>query len=395
MFITPGICLSADLSGNVKLLLLTSALHPVAFPEPLMMSAPYRLAARQLGPGKQTLDCVDPSERIFTLSSPLVLETSVGEIPGSIGGDRTEVGYENVDVHGNTIKAVSSTTDKNNLAVTVTDTWSTQSSSCFTATRSVTVDSAPAHAGLRVGLDVQPSFAEGVHYNDLEYYAPNACYNLNDLNEDGVCDYLDTQTLSYREDRLNSLSVLAFHPKRQLGISLSRADAPKYDCQPRREKGQLAFLQDTDIGALGFRPNGGALHDVVLTANYPYVERDRCNALLVQERVPWGAFRPVKSGDTFTVSYTIRLYHAQVAHDALWELSRDQFTALKPLPVVLDHSLDEIAQARLGALCKYFMEDPLGGAGFVTNCHPQDGKQLSNVVQYGSYSPPFPANRHR
>lgn len=354
------------------------------------MPTSYKLAARKLDSGKETLDCVDPSECIFSLSSPLVLETSVGEIPASIGGEKTEVGYEKVGIQGNTTTAIASTTDKNNLAITVTDTWSTESSSSFTVTRSVTVDSAPSYAGLRVGIDVQPFFAEGVHFNDFEYYAPNACYNLNDLNEDGVCDYLDTQTLSYREDRLNSLSVLAFHPKRQLGISLSRADAPQYDCQPQRQKGQLAFLQDTDIGALGFRPNGGTLHDAVLTANYPYVERDRCNALLVRERVPWGAFRPVKSGDTFTVSYNIRLYHAQSAHDALWELSRDQFMALKPQPVILDQSLDEIAHARLGALCKYFMEDSSGGAGFVTNCHPQDGKQLSNVVQYGSSSLLFP-----
>lgn len=350
------------------------------------MSTSHKLVARRLDSGQETLGCVDPSESIFILSSPLVLETSVGEIPASIGGERTAIGYEKIGIEGNTITAIASTTDKNNLAMTVTDTWSTEGPSRFTVTRSVAVDSAPSYAGLRVGIDVQPCFAEGVRFNDLEYYAPNACYNLNDLNEDGVCDYLDSQTLSYREDRLNSLSVLAYHPKRQLGISLSRADAPQYDCQPQREKGQLAFLQDTDIGALGFRPNSGSPQDAVLTANYPYVERDRCNALLVQERVPWGAFRPVKSGDTFTVSYTIGLYHAQSAHDALWELSRDQFMALKPQPVVLDQSLDEIAQARLGALSKYFMKDSSGGAGFVTNCHPQDGKQLSNVVQYGSSS---------
>jgi hypothetical protein len=353
------------------------------------MAHKCNLVARKLDSGEETLDCVDSIERIFTLSSPVVLETSVGKIPASIGGEKTEVAYERVGSEGNTFTATASTTDKNNLAITVRDTWSSASSTAFTVTRSVTVDSAPPNAGLRVGLDVQPVFAEGVTHNDFEYYAPNACYNLNDLNEDGVCDYLDTQTLSYREDRLNSLSVLAYHPKRQLGISLSRSDVPKYDCQPQREKGQLAFLQDTDIGALGFRPNGGVLHDAVLTANYPYVERDRCNALLVRERVPWGAFRPVKTGDSFNLSYIIRLYHAQCAHDALWELSRDQFKALKPQPVVLEQSLDDIANARLQALCKYFMEDSSGGAGFVTNCHPQDGKQLSNVVQYGRSPPLF------
>jgi hypothetical protein len=350
------------------------------------MAPQLQFSSRQIAQGKHTFDWVTDKERLLTISNPIVLESALGPVPSSVDGDRKDIFYENIESTPSHTRASASFVDTNGITGSITDTWSTRFLTTFTVSRSVNINSAIPNAALRVGLHLQPALPEGVGFNDLEYYAPNACYNLNDLNEDGVCDYLDAQTLSYREDRLNALSVLAYHAKRQLAFSISRADVPKYDSSPVREKGQLAFLQDTDIGALGFSPNGGDLHDAILTASYPFVERERCNALLVQERVPWGAFRPVKAGDSFTISYTIRVYHASSAHDALWHLLKEQFTALQPSPVSLDLSLDEIARQRLDALSKYYMEDSVGGAGFVTNCHPQDGKQLGNVIQYGAFA---------
>lgn len=264
------------------------------------------------------------------------------------------------------------------------DRWTAASDAMFTLCRSVRIEEAPLNTGLRFGLHLQPAFPEGLDFNDLQYYAPNACYNLNDLNEDGVCDYLDSQSLSYRDDRLNSLSVLAFHPQRELALALSRTDIPKYDDDaPLRRPGQQAFLQNTDIGALGFQPSENALNNSMLTAYYPFVERARSNALLVQDRLPWGALRPVHPGDTFSVSYAVRLYRSDSPHDALWTLLKDQMAVLSPKPVRLDRTPEETSRLRLETLSQYYMEDSAGGAGFVTNCHPQDGQQLGNIVQYG------------
>jgi hypothetical protein len=47
--------------------------------------------------------------------------------------------------------------------------------------------------------------------------------------------------------------------------------------------------------------------------------------------------------------------------------------------------LEDIEDHRITAAESFFIEekDPPFAAGFVTNCHPQDGKQLSNVIQFG------------
>ncbi|KAF7169311.1 hypothetical protein CNMCM6106_004223 [Aspergillus hiratsukae] len=303
--------------------------------------------------------------------------------PNCPNGDRTNFSYDDIQKCSDGFTTKCAFTAANGAKGLVTDRWTIVSSMMFTVRRSVVIEAAPPAAGLRFGLHLQPAFPEGVNFNDLQYYAPNACYNLNDLNEDGVCDYLDSQVLSYRDDRLNALSVLAYHPQRQLALSLSRIDTPKYDDEPIRRKGQLAFLQDTDIGALGFQPSGSAINNAMLTAHYPFVERDRCNALLVQDRVPWGAFRPVHAGDSFSVAYAVRMYHSSSPHDAVWTLIKEQIGVLCPKPVCLDRPEDEISRLRLETLAQYFKEDPTGGAGFVTNCHPQNGQQLGNIVQYG------------
>ncbi|KIV81322.1 hypothetical protein PV11_03514 [Exophiala sideris] len=332
---------------------------------------------------KQSLVWKSDNIPLLSLHTPIVLELggNAGK-SSSANGQATKIDYSSVDASFPSYTGVG-TFDTGALVGGVTDKWTQLDDSSFLVRRSVHISKATGSEGIRIGMELQPAFPEGVGYNDLEYYAPNACYNLNDLNEDGLDDYLEQKRLSYREDRLNALSVLVFHPKRKLAISISRTDIPKADTVPVRQVGQAGFLQETDIGSLGFEPIVDSPHNVLLTASYPYVERDACNALLVQERSPWGAFRSVSAGEQFSLSYTIRIYQASSAHEALWELIRKQFHDLKPKPVRLDRSLQEISKSRLQALSHYFMEDNSGGAGFVTNCHPQDGKQLANVVQYG------------
>jgi hypothetical protein len=346
------------------------------------MSATLSFEAENLGPNKHSLCWNAGDESVLRLQSPVIIEWGGTEEPFSAGGRKETLSYQEVQT-SSTGTTATVAFNSEGVAGNLQDTWTKLDVGSFLVSRSVQISSASSHIGMRVGLALQPSFPEGLDYNDLEYYAPNACYNLNDLNEDGLEDYLETKRLSYREDRLNALSVLAYHPKRKIAISLSRADIPKFDQEPSRKVGQQGFLQDTDIGSLGFEPYDNGIHNSLLTASYPYVERDACNALLVQQRTPWGAFRSVSAGDSFNVSYIVRIFDAKSGHDALWELLRRQYATLKPKPVQLDQPLEKISASRLTALSHYFMEDSSGGAGFVTNCHPQDGKQLANVVQYG------------
>lgn len=323
-------------------------------------------------------------EPMLETAAPVVIETIAMDKPDCPDGDQRVFFYKDIQkVAGGDIVATSWFSAPNGITGTITDRWTMESNTASTLRRSVSIQSSPPAAGLRVGLHLQPAFPEGLAFKDLEYYAPNACYNLNDLNEDGLCDYLDSQSLSYREDRLNALSVLAFHRARGFALALSRLDVPKYDDEPVRSCGQRCILQDTDVGSLGFHPVPGAPNGAALAAYYPFVERPRCNALLVQNRTSWGAFRPVSSGDSYSIAYAVRMYHSSSPHDALWSLIKRQMAVLRPKPVSLGRHPSEVSRLRLEALSKYFMEDSAGGAGFVTNCHPQDGRQLANIIQYG------------
>lgn len=344
----------------------------------------FELRSTARGVNKQTVQWTRNGKPTLETAAPVVIESMAAGEADCPNGHRTTLFYQEIEQRGDGLTATCRFNIDGAEGV-VTDRWSATLDSMFAVRRSVAIESAPPNTGLRFGLHLQPAFPEGLDFNDLQYYAPNACYNLNDLNEDGVCDYLDTQCLSYRDDRLNSLSVLAFHPKRKLALSLSRIDVPKYDSEPLRRTGQRSFLQDTDIGALGFQPteDSDALNSSLLTAYYPFVERARSNALLAGDRPPWGAFRPVHAADSFSVSYAVRLYACDSPHEALWTLMKGQMAVLLPKPVALHRSPEEISRLRLETLSLYYMEDSSGGAGFVTNCHPQDGRQLGNIVQYG------------
>lgn len=223
-------------------------------------------------------------------------------------------------------------------------------------------------------------------FDEARLFAPPALYDLNDIDEDGVEDYLDTRTLVFRDDRLTGLAVLAFAPATGTGYSLVREDVPEFDEAPDRERGQQHIVQRTDIGALGVAP--AADDGTVLIAAYPFVERDRSNALTSEGREPWGAFWPVSADApaSFEVDYRLSTNRASTPIESLWDLWTGRHAALAPVPVELTDSLEEITRLRLEALLPYYAEGgdaASGAAGFVTNCHPQDGRQLKNIIQYG------------
>jgi hypothetical protein len=324
------------------------------------------------GPAGLALAFTDDSGALLRAEFPVTVET--------IGPDgregRVRVGYADVDRVSDT-ELIATAEVSGRYAVR--DRWIRLDDGRWRVDRGLEVREAAAGAGVRLLLELT---AEWDAFEDFRYFAPGAMYDLNDLNGDYVDDYSDTQTLFYREDRLSAMSVLAHHAGRRVALSLSRADVPEFDTLLDREPGQTSFRQRTDVGSLGIAPvaEGGCL----LAAAYPFVERDRCHALLVGERPAWGAYWPATPGTALELSYLVGAVAAATPHDALWTLWRDRLEDLKPRTVELEASLDEITTHRLDALLAYYREDPDGtAAGFVTNCHPQDGLQLGDVIQYG------------
>ncbi|MGR0218696.1 hypothetical protein [Agromyces sp. ZXT2-6] len=268
--------------------------------------------------------------------------------------------------------------------IAVDDEW-TAESSVLRVHRSVRVLRAgTSSCGLRATLAAELD-AAGERFDAGRYYAPPALYNLNDIDEDGLEDYVDGRELLYRDDRLTALSVLAYFPRFAAGIALVRTDLPEWDDAPERARGELDFLQATDVGSLGVAPTTEDLPSLV--AAHPFVERSRSHALTARGREPWGAFHPL-SDDTslFDVSYEFRAIRAETDIDALWQLWSARMRELDPQRVELPTTLDEITYLRVEALLPYYAEGTVNGepaAGFVTNCHPQDGIQLGNIIQYG------------
>jgi hypothetical protein len=318
-------------------------------------------------------DLVVP-ELILRSAQPVVLEFFSGN-PSDWAGDRRRYGYDALAPRdGILVGTLDAATPVGDL--TVTDTWSVQEGGVRLA-RQVLVHTSVRPGAVRAVVDLDV-VADGFD-RSTKVFAPPALYNLNDIDGDGVEDYLGTRELVFRDDRLTGLAVMAFSEARRLGVALSREDLPTHDDEPKRVRGQQAFRQRTDIGSLGVLPDGDRWS---LTAAYPFVERARCHALTARAREPWGAFWPVEHRTGFSVEYRVSLARGATAVDALWHLWQQRAAHLRPRRVELTADLPTLTALRLEALMPYYREDATT-AGFVTNCHPQDGRQLGDILQYG------------
>ena len=304
---------------------------------------------------------------------PVVLELASGQ---ELAARRLTTGYESVSAGGEEFVGEATVDDDAGTRIRVLDTWRRLSDEEWAVDRHMTVITAAA-AGYRLLLEI--SIEEPGGFEALRLFSPAAMYDRNDLNEDGLDDYVDSDTLIYRDDRLSALGVLGYSAARQLYVALDRVRPPAFDPLPDRHPGVVSFLQRTDVGSLGAEPGAG---DGLLVAAYPFVERERSHALLVRERPAWGAYLPATPGESASVAYKVSVLPADGPHEALWTWWRRRMRELAPVPVTLGEPLAVVTSARLDALQAFYREHG-EAAGFVTNCHPQDGIQLGNVVQFG------------
>lgn len=314
------------------------------------------------------------AERLLASPAPVVVEVHTGD-PADWRGERVPAPYGEVVRDGAALLATARARTAAGEVVVV-DRWAPEGDG-VRVDRRVRVHAPVPGTAVRAVLDLD---VVGTGFDErAQVFAPPALYDLNDVDGDGVEDYLDTRELVFRDDRLTGLAVLAYAPGRGLGVWLSRQDVPAHDDAPERARGQQAFAQRTDIGSLGLldRPGGWSL-----SAAYPFVERARSHALTARDREPWGAFWPVDDAADLTVSYGVGVVRGATATDALWQLWGARVAHLQPRRVELPVPVEDLTALRLDALLPYYRENATT-AGFVTNCHPQDGRQLGDVLQYG------------
>lgn len=233
---------------------------------------------------------------------------------------------------------------------------------------------------------------EQTAFEQLRYFAPPAIFDKNDLDEDGYEDYFRTQKLLWREDRFNYPMFMAYHPEKLRAIRIERDILPNWDTIPERRVDPVTmepdryFLQKTDIGSLGIW--GESDKNVCLKACYPFYEGEATIGMYIVKTVPFGAFWPAKDGESFEVSYKISGDAYEDFHDACWDSVRKVITEKKPGARALLADAETLVKYRLEALNRYYVEKPAKEdqncpAGYVLNCHPGDGVQLENIIQYG------------
>lgn len=287
------------------------------------------------------------------------------------------------DTHGDLLGSVSADLLED-VSVTIVDRWTNLGTDRVRLTRTVSTRAPRARTGLRVRVALSGSGeSRSTGSSPWRMFSAGANYNGNDLDEDGVDDYTGSIRHDYRDDRLTSLSVMAYDEVTRNAYSLARSVPPRFDSVPVRPDREHQFLQTTDVGSLGM----GHTEDgrgLALSASYPFQESSGF-ALDLKTLAGWGAYWDISMDPQMSVSYDLSIAPADDFIDAIWNHYTRRMRDLDPTPVTLTRDLAELHALRQESLDKYFVEGGAGGraAGWALNCHPQDGRQLGDVLQYG------------
>ena len=160
------------------------------------------------------------------LSLPAAASIEIG-VPGSLtpSGKRHSLAYRQAVQEGEAIAADCEIVLPEGV-FRLTDRWRRLDETAWRVDRRLEIVDVANPVGVRLLLELAPLLPRRA-YGDFRYFAPPALYDLNDLNDDGVEDYLDTKSLHFREDRLTYLTLFAF----------SDASRPRLCAVPRRPSG--------------------------------------------------------------------------------------------------------------------------------------------------------------
>jgi hypothetical protein len=272
------------------------------------------------------------------------------------------------------------------------DRWYIAKENTIQVDRKIRVKAQGLSEGYRTVLQFRTTSENDLRFHDFEYLMPPAFHKHNDLDYDGIPDWTRTYHNVIREDRLTAPMVMCYHLDMRICAALIRADLPDYDSKPIRERGERFFIQETDVGSLGFFwDKSVSPSQIVLEAFYPFYEGEKSEVLDFATKISCGAFAPSKLDSSIVVSYQIRLERATSFIDALWDLYGHLTELYHTTPPELPFSLSDANEYRLGLLERRHRkwektEDANEPAGFMINFHPTDGKLLGNVIEIGGFT---------
>ncbi len=208
---------------------------------------------------------------------------------------------------------------------------------------------------LHLGLEVNsPS-------SDWQFFAPGMLYSPR--------QFAGEKLVVFSDQRLAFPMIMAYQRSTGRVICVMRAKTARFDNRPMRTEKEQKYLQETDVGAVGFEKEHKmtALH-----LFWPYFEGEK-SALLNARGSSASAYYPVCDLMEVSLKYEIYICKAENFASAVFEAFKNALSLEKPQPVRLPFSLEDSIDYRLDSLQKTYSEWPEGITGFAVNFDPERG----------------------
>lgn len=321
---------------------------------------------------------------VATLGADIIARADAPVRVESTDGAIVVSAYDEVTRDGAALVARAAVVLPDGARMEVTDVWEPHVDGlAVTVRRSFVLGSTGSSAGFRWDLVVESAVPAAPE--DWQLFVSGNLYNRNDTDLDGQEDYLGGHVHEFRDDKNGHLAALAYLPAARVGLCLARLQAPTHDCAVTPD--QLrdgAVVGESDIGSLGIVAAPG--EPLVLRAGFPFRE-ERSFSLDTTGR-GWAGFLPAVEGRSGSVVYELSAVPAPDLTEAIWGVSRRQWTALGAAPSPLPLPLEEIEELRFGLTQQYFRrwsaaEDPREPAGYLTHFSPRNGRTLGSLLEFG------------
>ena len=314
---------------------------------------------------------------------PVVLEVRAGDETVNI-----QRGYDRLTREGDCIVGAASVRFPGLGALRLEDRWTRTQNGSLRVARRLRASEGTAMVAVRVELWLELMSLGRGDFASLRYFAPGLVYDKNDLDGDGVEDYLHATSLVAREDRIANRAFMAYEEASGYSLTLRRVDCPVLDEGVGTLGTDGVVMSVTDVGALGIEEDGPTSSTSLrFVGCYPFVDRPHSFAVRLDGTPGWRALRPITGGQEWRWEYELSGRVSVRFTDAMWAMVGEVAAALRPVPVAPRTTAEEVCRRRLEGATRYYVEgrrksgEPY--AGTVLNCHPQDGSQLANIVQLG------------
>lgn len=182
------------------------------------------------------------------------------------------------------------------------------------------------------------SAGESVH-NDCQFYMPGFWYRRNLRSPKEAPSFHTSDTWLVREDRLSTPLTGALNESTGNYYTILRKDAFIHDAYTPHNHGDVILSGETSIGFTGFENIEGK---AFLSFGFPHREAPKTYIRKLTLAPPVTAFYKLNKGESKTLVWEFKHGKAADFSDFVAQTWDYSYTSLKPQPVSLDYSPEEI-----------------------------------------------------